>query len=134
MQFSLETVARIYAGGRNQINQVLGFAAGVGVITVAQDQGAMDAIDQIGKGLSLIFHGASSLYSIGIVVLGPAVGWVMTWYAQRSAKTDNKAPAVLAEVVDPKTPVSIEAKTAVLQAAKIVTATDPTLAATVAKS
>jgi predicted NBD/HSP70 family sugar kinase len=121
MQFSLETVARFYAAGRNQVNQVLGFAAGVGVITVAQDQGAMDAIDQIGKGLSMVFHGATSLYSIGVVVLGPAVGWVLTWYAQRSAKTVNQAAAVKAAVVDPNTPISPETKATIVDAAIQVT-------------
>lgn len=134
MQISLETLGRVWAGGRNQVNQVLGFAAGVGVITIAQDKGAMDAIDQIGQGLNLIFHGASSLYGIGVVVLGPMVGWVLTWYAQRSAKTDKQAPAVLAAVVDPATPVSVEAKTAVLKAANSIAATDPALAASVAKA
>ncbi len=132
MQISLETAARLYAAGRNQINQILGFAAGAGVITVAQDKGAMDAIDEIGKGFGLIFHGASSLYAIGVVVLGPAVGWVLTWYAQRSAKTFNKATAVKLEVADPATPVSAEAKTAIVQAAAPIVAAEPALASAAA--
>ena len=120
MAFSLETLGRIYAAGRNYANMGLGFAAGAGVITVAQDKGAIDALDEIGKGLSLVFHGASSLYAIGVVVIGPAIGGVLSWYAQRSAKVSSQAAAVKAAVTDPNTEVAPDVKATIVSTAKAV--------------
>lgn len=125
MAFSIETIGRVWAAGRNLGNQAIGIAVGAGLATAAQQQGFVEALDQIWKGAQMIYSGGSSLYAIGIVVLGPPLGWFWTYVAQRSAKTDNQAAAIHAAVLDPNTTLSKDAKVSIVSAAA-----DPTLGTT----
>jgi hypothetical protein len=115
MAFSIETVGRLFAAGRNLGNQAIGIAVGAGLATAAQQQSFVDSLDQIWKGAQMIYQGGSSLYALGIVVLGPPLGWFFTYVSQRSAKTDNQAAAVHAAVADPNTMVSAETQKSIIQ-------------------
>ena len=115
MAFSIETIGRLWAAGRNLGNQAIGIMVGAGLATAAQQQGFVEALDQIWKGAQMIYSGGSSLYAIGIVVLGPPIGWFWSYVAQRSAKTDSQAAAVHAAVADPNTLVSAETQKSIIQ-------------------
>jgi len=115
MVFSIETVGRIWAAGRNLGNQAIGVAVGAGLATAAQQQDFLTAVDQIWKGAQMIYSGGSSLYAIGIVILGPPIGWFWSYVAQRSAKTDSQAAAVKAAVADPATLVSAKTQKSIIE-------------------
>lgn len=97
MKLSLETLARLYAAGRNYANMGIGFAASVGLISVVQQKTLTDGLSDIYAGVSQIVHGAGSIWQVLVIVVGPFIGAVLAWYAQRSAKTDNKAQAIVTE-------------------------------------
>lgn len=120
MAFSTETINRLLASGRNYASVVVGFIGGVGVISAAQQKGFTDALNEIFNGLSMVFHGATSLWQI-LIVAFPIIGVAMAKFASNSAKVTNQAPAVLAAVKDPATPIPPETKTAIVAAAKEVT-------------
>jgi hypothetical protein len=120
MALSSETVNRLLASGRNYASTLVGFIGGIGVVSAAQDKGLMDAVNEIFNGLSMVFHGATSLWQL-LVVAFPIIGLVMGKLASNSAKVTNQAAAVKAAVVDPNTPIPPEAKTAIVAAAKEVT-------------
>jgi len=113
---SAETVGRLLASGRNYASTIVGFIGGVGVISAAQSKGLTDALNEIFNGLSMVFHGATSLWQI-LVVAFPIIGLAMGKFASNSAKVTNQAPAVLAAVKDPATPIPPETKTAIIAAA-----------------
>lgn len=117
MTISSETVGRLLASGRNYASTVVGFIGGVGVISAAQSKGLTDALGEIFNGLSMIVHGATSMWQI-LVVAFPIIGIVMAKMASNSAKTVNQAAAVQAAVVDPNTPISPETKASIVVAAK----------------
>lgn len=117
MAISTETVGRLYASGRNYISLAVGFASGVGILSAAQDKGLMDALAEMYNGVSLIVHGATSAWTILVVVAAPIVGPIVAKLASRSAKVENQAPAVLEAIKDPNTPITSEVKAIVLQAA-----------------
>jgi hypothetical protein len=94
MKFSIETAARVYAAGRNYISLGLGFAASAGVISAAQDKSLTDSFNEIYQGVSLIVHGATSVWQVAVVIGAPIVGGVVAWYAQRSAKATSNAAAI----------------------------------------
>ena len=108
--FSDNTLSR-----RKLLRAGLACGLGGGLATAAQQQGFVEALDQIWKGAQMIYSGGSSLYAIGIVVLGPPLGWFWTYVAQRSAKTDSQAAAVHAAVADPNTMVSAETQKSIIQ-------------------
>lgn len=116
MNLSTETIGRLLASGRNYASTVVGFIGGVGVISAAQSKGLTDALGEIFNGLSMIVHGATSMWQI-LVVAFPIIGIVMAKIASNSAKTVNQAAAVKAAVVDPNTPISPETKAAIVVAA-----------------
>lgn len=94
MKLSFETLARIYAAGRNYANLAIGFCASLGLISIAQQKTLTESLSEVYAGVSQIVHGLSSIWQILVVVGGPFVGAIMAWYAQRSAKTTNQADAV----------------------------------------
>lgn len=116
MNISTETIGRLLASGRNYASTIVGFIGGVGVISAAQSKGLSDAIGEIFNGLSMVVHGATSMWQI-LVVAFPIIGIVMAKIASNSAKTVNQAVAVKAAVVDPNTPISPETKAAIVVAA-----------------
>jgi len=117
MAFSTETIGRLYASGRNYVNLGLGFAAGIGLMSAAQEKGLMDSLNEMYNGVSMIVHGATSAWTILAVILAPVVGPILARMASNSAKIDNQAPAVLAAIKDPNTPITPQVKTIVLDAA-----------------
>jgi len=117
MAFSVETVGRLWASGRNYVNLGIGFASGIGILSAAQNKGITDALGQIYDGVAQVVTGATSLWQIVAVVLAPILGPILARIASNSAKTENQAAAVKAAIADPNTPVSVEAKAAVLDAA-----------------
>ncbi len=116
MNISTETIGRLLASGRNYASTVVGFIGGVGVISAAQSKGLTDALGEIFNGLSMIVHGATSMWQI-LVVAFPIIGVVMAKMASNSAKTANQAAAVKTAVLDPSTPISPETKAAIVVAA-----------------
>lgn len=127
MAFSTETIGRLLASGRNYASTIVGFVGGIGLMSAAQSKGLMDALNEMINGVSMIVHGASSAWQI-LVVAFPIIGIIMAKMASNSAKTVNQAAAVGAAVKDPNTPVSDEAKVAIVQAAAPIVATEPALA------
>lgn len=117
MNISTETIGRLYASGRNYVNLGIGFASGIGVISAAQDKGLMDALSEIYNGVSMVVHGATSVWTILAVVAAPIIGPIIAKWASNSAKVSNQAPAVLASVKDPNTPIPPEVKAVILEAA-----------------
>lgn len=116
MAFSVETVNRLLASGRNYVSNLVGFVGGIGLMSVAQQKGVADAFNDIFSGLSQIIHGATSLWGI-LVVAFPVIGVWMAQMASKSAKVTSQAPAVLAAVKDPATPIPPETKAAIVEAA-----------------
>ena len=119
MAISTETIGRLLASGRNYASVIVGFVGGVGVVSASQQKGLTDALNEIFNGLSMIFHGATSLWQI-LVVAFPIIGIAMAKFASNSAKVTNQAAAVQAAAVDPNTPIAPEAKTAIVAAANAV--------------
>ncbi len=117
MKLSFETLARIYAGGRNYANLIIGFCTSLGLISIAQQKSLLESLNEVYAGVSQIAHGLSSIWQVLVVVGGPFVGAVLAWYAQRSAKTINQATSVKAAVVDPRTPISPATNAAIVAAA-----------------
>jgi len=120
MALSSETVGRLLASGRNYASIAAGFVGGIGLMSAAQQKGFTDALNEIFNGLSQVVHGATSMWQI-LVVAFPIIGAVMARFASNSAKVTNQAPAVLAAVKDPNTPIPPETKTAIVAAANEVT-------------
>ena len=116
MALSTETVGRLLASGRNYVSTVVGFVGGIGLMSAAQQKGVTDALNEIFSGLSQVFHGATSLWGI-LIVAFPVIGVWMGRLASNSAKVTNQAPAVLAAVKDPNTPIPPATKIAILDAA-----------------
>lgn len=117
MALSTETVGRLLASGRNYAGQIIAFAGGIGVMSAAQQKGLTDALVEIGNGVSMVFHGASSAWTILAVVAAPIVGPLLARWASNSAKVESQAAAVKAAVEDPNTAISKEAKVAIVSAA-----------------
>ena len=119
MTISTETVGRLLASGRNYASVLVGFIGGIGVVSTAQDKDLTDSISEIFNGLSMVFHGATSLWQI-LMIAFPIIGVVLAKFASNSAKVINQAAAVKAAVVDPNTTIPLEAKTAIVDAATAV--------------
>lgn len=119
MGISSETIGRLLASGRNYASTIVGFIGGVGLISAAQSKGLTDALNEIINGLSMIFHGATSMWQI-LVVAFPIIGVLMAKMASNSAKVSNQAAAVQAAVVDPNTPIAPEVKATIITTAKAV--------------
>lgn len=114
MNFSVETIGKVLASGRNLVSTFVGLVGGIGLMSAAQSKGVADAFNEIFNGIGMIFSGATSLWQI-LVVAFPVVGVLMAKFASNSASTSSQAAAVTAAIKDPNTPVSIETKAAVLE-------------------
>lgn len=113
--FSLETLGRLYASGRNYLNSFLGLLAGIGLMSAAQSKGLLDALQQMYDGVMQIVSGATSAWQILAVVAAPVITPILARWASNSAKTSSQAAAVTAAIKDTNTPVSLETKAAVLE-------------------
>lgn len=117
MAFSTETIGRLYASGRNYINSGLGLLTGIGLMSVSQNKGLMDSLNEMYNGISQIVHGATSAWQIIAVVAAPILTPIIARYASKSATTSNQAAAVKAAIIDPNTAITPEVKAVVLDAA-----------------
>lgn len=118
MKLSVETIGRLWASGRNYANLLLGFGAGIGVVSASQQKGFTDALNEIYQGVTLIVHGGTSAWAIITVIAAPIVGPLLARMASNSAKTENQAKAIAASVDDPKTPITPATKDAIQTAAQ----------------
>lgn len=103
--FSVETIGKLYASGRNYISTAVGLIGGIGLMSAANSKGMLDALQQIYDGIALIVSGSTSLWNI-LLVAFPIIGGIMARYASNSAKVDNQAAALVAAAKDPNTDVS----------------------------
>jgi hypothetical protein len=120
MALSVETVNRLLASGRNYASMAVGLVGGVGLMSLSQQKGVTDALNDIWNGLSLMFHGATSLWQI-LIVAFPALAVWFARIASKTATTDNQSAQVKAAIIDPNTPVSKEAVKDITSAAAIAT-------------
>ncbi len=116
MKISTETIGKWYAEGRNYGSMVLGFATGIGLMTAAQQQGMMDALNQMYQGFLMIISGATSFYQI-LIVAFPIVGVMIAKMAKKSATVDSQSAALAAAAKDPNTEISKTATANLLIAA-----------------
>lgn len=116
MKISTETIGKWYAEGRNYGSMILGFATGIGLMTAAQQQGLMDALNQMYQGVLMIVSGATSFYQI-LIVAFPIVGVMLAKWAKKSATVDSQSKAVLTAAQDPNTEISKGATANLLAAA-----------------
>lgn len=126
MALSVETVNRLLASGRNYASMAVGLIGGVGLMSAAQQKGVMDALTEMGNGLSLIFHGATNLWQILIVAFPILAVWFAR-IASKSATTKNQADQAKAAIIDPNTPVSKETINTLKDAVQIATTQKPSL-------
>lgn len=116
MNFSLETIAKIYAQGRNYINSGLGALVMFGALTAAQQKSVMEGLSDIAAGLSQAFTGASHIWQVGLIVLGPLLTAYLAKKAGNAASTQGQKNSLIARANEPDGP-GTEAKAAVLDAA-----------------
>lgn len=105
MAFSTETIGKWLAEGRNYGSMILGFATGIGLMSAGQQQGMIDAFNQISQGVTLIISGATSFYQI-LIVAFPIVGVMLAKWAKKSATVESQSAALVAAVKDPNTEIS----------------------------
>jgi hypothetical protein len=116
MKISTETIGKWYAEGRNYGSMALGLLTGIGVMSAAQQQGMMDALNQMYQGVLMIVSGATSFYQI-LIVAFPIVGIMLAKMAKKSATVDSQSKAVLTAAQDPNTEISKGATANLLAAA-----------------
>lgn len=115
--FSVETIGKMYASGRNYLGSFLGLVTGIGLMSAAQNKGLMDSLNEIYTGVSQVVHGATSAWQIIAVIAAPIITPILARWASNSAKTDSQAKAVQAAIADVNTPVSVETKAVVVDTA-----------------
>lgn len=118
MKLSTETVGRVLASARGYSQWFVGFATSLGLVSASQSKTLTDSLSEVWNGLSMVIHGFTSIWQIGVVVLGPILAVVLSKWSSNTAKTDNQAAAVKAAVADPNTPISPAAKAAIVVAAQ----------------
>lgn len=118
MKISTETVGRLLASARGYSQWFVGFATSLGLVSASQSKTLTDSLSEVWNGLSMIIHGFTSIWQVGVVVLGPIVAVVLAKWSSNTAKTGNQAAAVKEAVIDPNTPISPETKAAIVVAAK----------------
>lgn len=123
---SLETVGRLYASGRNYANMGLGFAAGVGIISAAQNKDFLDALGEVYQGVTLVVHGGTAIWTMVAAILAPIIGAFLARKASNSAKTENRQAGIIAIARDPNDSGNDAAKAALIQASAEI-ARDPNL-------
>lgn len=114
--FSLETIAKLYAQGRNYVNMGLGAVVMFGMMTAAQQKSVMDGLTDIWAGLSQAFTGASHIWQVGVIVVGPIITAYLAKKAGNAASTQNQGASLIARSNDPNG-AGTEAKAVVLDAA-----------------
>lgn len=117
MNISTETVGRLLASARGYTQYAVGFATSLGLLSAANSKGLSDGFADIFAGISQTFHGFTSVWQIGVVVLAPVTSIVLAKWSSNSAKTASQAAAVKAAVIDPNTPISPETKASIVVAA-----------------
>lgn len=114
MGLSIETVRRFYASGRNYANYFLGVATTLGFVSASQSKTLTDSFNEIVNGVSQIVHGATSIWQVGVVVLGPVTGVILARFASNSASTASQMASVKAAANDPTDPEKAKAAQAAM--------------------
>lgn len=117
MKISTETIGRLLASARGYSQWFVGFATSLGLISAAQSKTLTDSLSEVWNGLSMVVHGFTSIWQVGVIVLGPIVAVALAKWSSSTAKTESQAKAVVAAVVDPNTPITPETKAAIQTAA-----------------
>lgn len=120
MQISTETVGRLLASARGYSQWFVGFGTSLGLISASQSKTLTDSLSEVWNGLSMIVHGFTSIWQIGVVILGPIVAVALAKWSSNSAKVSNQAAAVQAAVADPNTPIPADLKQTIQATAKAV--------------
>lgn len=112
-------------------------------MSAANSRTLLDSIGEVFAGIQQIAHGFSSIWQVGVAVIGPIAAVALARWSSNTAKTVNQAASVQAAVLDPNTVVSVQAKAALLDATANlnevkkdapILVTDPVLAAIVPAS
>jgi short subunit fatty acids transporter len=120
MNISTETIGRLLASARGYTQWFVGFCTSLGLISAANSKTLTDSFAEVWNGVSMIVHGFTSIWQVGVVVLGPIIAVVLAKWSSNTAKTANQAAAVQAAVVDPNTPISPAVKETIITTAKAV--------------
>lgn len=91
---SSETVRQIYAQGRNYINMGMGALVMFGTMTAGQSKTVMDGLNDIYTGLGQAFTGASHIWQVAAIVIGPIVGAYFAKKAGNAASTTSQAASI----------------------------------------
>lgn len=121
MALSTETVGRLLASARGYAQFGVGALTSIGLLSAANSKGLTDGLSDVFAGISQTIHGFTSIWQIMVVVLAPVASVVLSKWSSNTAKTSSQALAVKAAVADPNTPITPEAKTAIVAAATEVT-------------
>lgn len=117
MALSTETVGRLLASARGYAQFGVGALTSIGLLSAANSKGLTDGLSDVFAGISQTIHGFTSIWQIMLVVLAPVASVVLSKWSSNTAKTSSQALAVKAAVADPNTPITPEAKTAIVAAA-----------------
>lgn len=98
---SLETIAKLYAQGRNYVNMGLGAVVMFGMMTASQQKSVMDGLTDIWTGLGQAFTGASHIWQVGVIVVGPIITAYLAKKAGNSASTQSQGDSLKARAADP---------------------------------
>ena len=120
MKISSETIGRVLASARGYSQWFVGFCTSLGLVSASQSKTLTDSLAEVGNGLSMIIHGFTSIWQVGLVVLGPVFAVAVAKWSSNTAKTSSQAAAVKAAVIDPSTPISPEVKETIITTAKAV--------------
>lgn len=99
--WSIESIAQLYAQGRNYINMGMGAIVMFGMMTAAQQKSVMDGLTDIWAGLSQAFTGASHIWQVGVIIIGPIVTAYLAKKAGNAASTQNQKDSLIARANDP---------------------------------
>ena len=119
MKLSVSTLAQFFASARNYMSMAAGAALTLGVTNAAQNKTLTESIDEVFTGLSMVYHGATSIWQLGVILLTPVIGWYMARKASQSAKPENQVATAVAVAKDPADPQKAEAAKVLLANAAV---------------
>lgn len=106
---SVSSLAQLYAKGRNYASAAAGAALMLGVTNAAQNKTLTESLNEVFTGLSMVYHGATSIWQLGVILATPLVGWYMARKAGQSAQPENQVATAVAAAKDTSDPKKAEA-------------------------
>lgn len=113
MALSVETVNKSLAAFRGYAQYAIGAITAIGLMKASSGNDISQALGQVIDGLNQVVSGGHALW----VALLPLGSVFLAWWSTYTARTANQAAQVQAAVKDPNTPVTMDAKAALLDAA-----------------